>query len=335
MIRPSKILGRRRVMLSRGNARSHTMPPPYNGWNARDALIAMKDDDATILDNWFPERTFVRSRGGTAAHATGLPSFVESLMTWAGPTSSKMFAASGGTIHEVSAAAAVGSPDISSLTNARWQHVNFANSAGNYLYIVNGSDAPRYYNGSSWTTPTITGAGLTASNFIHVNAFKNQLWFVEKNSQSFWYFPVETISGAITEFDLGPRFTLGGYLVATGTWTVDGSNGPSNYGIFVTSKGEVIIYQGTDPGDAGAWQHMGTFNIGAPIGRRCLMSVGGEMVVLTSDGFIGLSQVLPTGRARADRAYSDQISGAVEEVIGKHRSNFGWQAILTRMGIKF
>lgn len=334
MIRSSKISGRRRVRLSRALARSRTLPPPYRGWNARDSLLAMKEDEATILDNWFPERTFVRSRGGSAVHATGLPGFVESLMVWDGPSSAKMFAASGTTIHDVSSVGAVGSAAISSLTNARWQHVNFANSAGNYLYIVNGADAPRYYNGSTWTTPTITGSGLTASDLIHVAVFKNTLLFVEKNSLSFWYFPTEAIAGSITEFNLGPRCDLGGQLQAVGTWTVDGIDGPSNYAAFVTTNGQVVIYQGSDPGDATDWSHLGTLRIGPPIGRRCLMQIGGEIIVLTTDGFVGLSQSATAGRAKGDKAYSDQISGAVESAIKSNKTKFGWQAIFYPDGHK-
>jgi len=292
----------------------------------------MREDEATILDNWFPEESSVRIRRGSASHATGLGSTVESVMTYAGGASEKMFAAADGAVYETTNSGAVGAAEFSSMLNNRWQHDNFGNSAGNFLYIVNGFDAPRYYDGSSWTVPTITGSGLTASNLIYVNAFKRRLFFIEKNTLSFWYFPVETIAGAITRFRLDPLSKLGGYLMAMGNWTVDGGDGIDDYAIFLTSKGEVFIFQGTDPGDANNWAHVGTYRIGAPIGRRCLEKLGSEIIAVTEDGFVPMSQFLPSGRAGGAKALSDRVSGAISDAVRDRRTNFGWQPIVYPAG---
>ena len=157
--------------------RGYTTPAPVKGWNARDSLANMDEADAVILDNWFPEESWVRVRRGHASHATGMVSAVESLMSWSGPTSAKLFAAAGTSIFNATSAGAVGAADLTGLTNARWQHTMFGTSAGNFLYIVNGADAPRYYDGSSWTTPALTGT--TPANMIHMNAFKSRLFFIE------------------------------------------------------------------------------------------------------------------------------------------------------------
>ena len=60
----------------------------------------------------------------------------------------------------------------------RWQWTNFGDGTNNYLIMVNGADAPLYYNGSAWTV--ITGvstpalSGVTLSDLVHVNEYKGR-----------------------------------------------------------------------------------------------------------------------------------------------------------------
>lgn len=328
--RPNKTA--RRPLPVVNKLRGHSTSPPVGGWNARDALANMAEDEAIDLINWFPEESRVRMRRGHASHATGFSSNVETLMSWKGPTSSKLFAVSGPGLYNCTALGTVGSPDISGLTSSRFQHTMFSNSAGSYLFIVNGSDAPMRYNGTSWFTPNLTGSGLTASNLIHINAFKNRLFFVEKDTLNFWYLPVNQVAGTLTKFDLGPQADLGGHLMAMGTWTRDGGSGVDDLAVFITSKGQCIIYQGSDPGVVNDWFLVGVFNIAAPIGRRCFIKVGADLIVITIDGFSQLSRFLAGARTSDRAAMSDKISGAVNEAVRDHRDRFGWQPIFYPLG---
>ena len=315
-------------------SKSDSQPAPVGGWNAREPLADMPDHHAVFMDNFFAERSRVRLRNGSADHATGMTGNVESLMTWTGGASAKMFGAVGTNVYEVTSAGAVGAAEFGSMTNARWQHVNFETAGGHFLYIVNGADAPRYYDGTSWTVPTITGAGLTASNLIYVNEFKERLFFIEKNTMSVWYFPVLTIAGAITEFPMGQLFKLGGHLVAMGSWTLDAGSGLDDYAVFITSEGEVAIYAGTDPGAAADWVLVGIFRMGAPIGQRPLMKVGSSLVVINEDGFSSIADALKAARSSESAHLSDQIREAVNQAVNSYRGNFGWEAILFPAGNK-
>src|ERR1700740_3312882 len=74
-----------------------TIPPPVKGWDASSSLENMDPASAIVLDNWFPEPSYVRLRGGHSSWATGLGSGpVESLMAYHGPSGTeKMFGARG------------------------------------------------------------------------------------------------------------------------------------------------------------------------------------------------------------------------------------------------
>ncbi len=309
-------------------------PAPVGGWNARDPLADMPEQDAVLLDNWFSERSRVRVRNGYKEHATGMTGPIESLMAWTGGASAKLFAAVGGDIFQVTAAGAVGAADLTGLANARWQHVNFETAGGHFLYIVNGANAERYYDGTVWTSPTITHANYTAGDFINVHEFKERLFFIKKNTLDVFYFPVVTIAGAISRFPMGQIFELGGRLVAMGSWTLDAGDGLDDYAVFITSKGEVAIYKGNNPGDANNWTLVGVFRIGAPIGNRPFLQIGSSMIIITEDGFTSLADSLKSARSSESANISDKIREVTNEAVRLHRDKFGWEGILFSAGNK-
>lgn len=306
-------------------------PAPVRGWNARDSLADMRPDEASILDNWFPDGTDVKLRRGYSSHATGLTGAVETLFSYSYGATTKMFAANNSAIYDVTSAGAIGSAEVSGLTNNRWQYVNFGTSGGNFIIAVNGADTCRKYDGSSWGTNSLTGPS-DPTKLININVFKRRLFFIESNSLKFWYLAVESISGALSSFDLAPLCSLGGYLVAMGTWSRDGGNGQDDFAVFITSEGEVVIYQGTDPSDATKWAMVGVFKIGAPIGRRCFFKVGAELVVITVSGYVPLSSSITFAETSQTVALSDRISGAVSKSIRDGGSLFGWQCLLYPKG---
>lgn len=153
--------------------------------------------------------------------------------------------------------------------------------------------------------------GVAVSSLITVTAHKNRLWFAEKATLNAWYLPTSSIAGAATKFGLGGLCKLGGELTAIGSWSRDGGDGADDLLVFVTSEGEVIVYQGTDPASASTWALVGVFRIQRPLGRRCFVKAGADLGVLTVDGPVSLAQVLPAaGSAQRRATLTDKISDA-------------------------
>lgn len=267
-------------------------------------------------------------RGGYTKHATGLPSQVESLFSYAGGATNKLFAASGTAFYDVTSAGAVGAAVVSGLTNARWEYVNITTPGGNFMMCVNGVDKPRLYNGSTWTaidgssTPAITG--VTTTTLDNITLFKNRLWFIQKDTLKAWYLPTLAVGGAAQELDLSAVAKWGGSLVALGTWTIDAGYGVDDNLVFVTNKGEIIVYRGTDPSSASTWALIGVWQIGAPLTKRCMMKYGGDLLVLTLDGLFPLASALQSSRLDPNVALSDKIQGAFATAAQNYKSNFGW-----------
>lgn len=314
-------------------AQQQIVPAPVGGWNKRDPLAQMDPRDAIELINWFPGTSDVRMRRGNEAYATGLPNAVETLAEWAYGGNRKMIAFSAGRVYDVTNPGPVGPPLASDKSNNRWQYVNFGTVGGNYVVAVNGADAPIKFDGStvsdigSGPESAITGSGLDPSRLIGVNLFKSRLFFIERNSMKFWYLPPLAIGGTAEEFDLASRCALGGQLLAMATWTIDGGSGVDDLAVFLTSEGEVVVYQGDDPGTADSWSEVGRYVLPKPIGRRCFMKYGGDILVITENGIFPLSQALITSGATPRVAISDKIRDAFTKAAQMYRNSFGWQGI--------
>ena len=309
---------------------STTVPAPIGGLNTRDAVDMMPEQDAIRLDNFFPGSTDVSLRSGYTDHVTGLPSTIQSLMPYSSGATNKLFAASGSNIYDVTSSGSVGSAVVTSLSNAQFQHVNFTISGGGYLFIVNGADAPRHYNGSAWATPTLSG--VTGTTINNVTVFKERLFFCINNSLSFGYLPINSVAGTVATFNLGSIFNMGGYIQAIGQWTRDGGSGPDDYIVFITNHGEAAIYSGSDPSDAAKWSIVGTFKLPRPIGKRCFINVNSDLVLISEQGFMPLSQTLVTGENAPAVAISDKISGSINTAVNSYKSIFGWEAVLYPRG---
>lgn len=315
-------------------ARTESVPAPIGGWNARDSIAAMPPEDAVILTNWFPTPSNVQLRSGSQNWATGLGNQVNSLMPYNPATGSgKLFAAAGGSVFDVTANGAVGAAVISSLSSDKWKHSNFATSAGPFLGIVNGVDGYYVYNGSSWQQVTsgsspISITGVDPTTLSDITMFASRVFFIQKGSLNAYYLPVGSVGGAAAVFPMQAIFPRGGSLVAMGVWTVDGGYGMQDYLCFVTSEGEIAIYQGTDPSQSSTWSKVGVYQVGTPMGNRCFLKYGGDLLYIGKDGLGPISRLLASSRVNTQVDLSYKIQNAISQATSTYASNFGWSMVL-------
>jgi len=257
----------------------------------------MAPTDAYLLDNMVPGTASVDSRTGCEKFSTAsLGAPVQSMEVYTGATGSKMLAWAGGKMFEVS----TGTPNllVDSLLSSLVVAAMFSNAADNaqHMIIVNGADSPRSYDGTTTTALTMTGVDGSQNTLNYVFAFKGRLYFGQRDKLGFYYLPPGQIQGALEYFDLGQQSKKGGYLVAIGSFS-ESSTGesPNDYIVFVTSEGEYIVYAGYDPSNADAWQLVGRYFSSSPIGRRCLLNYGTDLLILTLEGLLPFSLIRQAG----------------------------------------
>jgi hypothetical protein len=293
------------------------VPAPVGGWNVRDSVADLPEQDAQVLDNWFPRRGRVDTRPGYSSYATGLEGNVETLAELNTGAAKKLLAAANGKLWDISVAGA-GTSKATGFSNNRWYYAQMNGTLG----LVNGEDAPQVYNGT--TVSAMTVSGPTIANLIGVNVFQGRSYFWEDSSASFWYSSVNTFGGALTEFNLSRIGNRGGKITTMETWTHDGGSGSDDFAVFVKDSGDVIVYQGSDPSQ---FALVGVFELSAPIGRRCALKMGGDLLLVTQDGYISMAGALTQGRITERGILSTKIGPAVSEDAKNYGTSFGWQPI--------
>lgn len=180
---------------------------------------------------------------------------------------------------------------------------------------------------------TITVTGVSESALSQVWLFKERLFFVEKNTSSAWYLPVESIGGAATEIDLGSVFRKGGALLFGATWSLDSGSGLDDVCLFVSDQGEIAVYEGTDPSSASTWALAGVYEIGKPLNKHAYFRAGGDLAIVTEDGIIPVSEALRKDRAALQAvALTYPIEDAWKAAVANRTSSYPISATLWQSG---
>jgi hypothetical protein len=266
-------------------------PAPIAGWVTNENLASQRPDSAYVLDNFWVNRGSIAIRGGSQAHVDVTGDIVSLHNYSAG---AEFYAADATAIYEFEATTANGttlSPVVSGQSSGAWISTETQNDAGSFLTLVNGDDDLQLYDGSTWYTVTlvsathsITGSGLSGTDaFKYVWNYRNRVWFVQKESMNAWYLGVNSVSGAATKFPLAGVFRKGGTLHSGASFSLDSGDGPSNMVVFMSSQGEIAIYQG-DP--AIDFSLVGLYDVGVPLSTEPYVQIGGDLLIATRAGLI-------------------------------------------------
>ena len=119
------------------------------------------------------------------------------------------------------------------------------------------------------------------------------------------------------------------------TLNIDGGEGVDDLLALIMSSGEVLIYSGSDP-SASNFALVGTYRIAEPVNeKRAIAKLGGDVIVMTKEGYLPLSQVVRqdiVGNKAA--AISEKIRGTVINQVKTTGSSTGWQIFVSPDGDK-
>lgn len=297
------------------------LPAPLKGWNTRDPFEAMDPLDAILIDNWYPDFQGLVTRNGFASFASGLGAGPVQTLAWfnSGSTS-KLLGACSGAIYDITAGGAPGAALASGFSADAWQTVLF----NNHLFWANGRDSVQIFDGTAVSTATFTG--VTLSTLAGVISAHNRLCFWTGTDAGFWYGPVNGITGPLTFFDLSSVSASGGNLVTMDRLSYDGGSGIQDYTCFFMSSGEMLMYSGTDPSNAGNWALVGSYPIAPPVAKRSLARYGGDIYITTANDHQQLSRLLLALRL-GETPPRSKATGAVKEAYIAGSSLAGWQAL--------
>jgi len=284
-------------------------PMPLEGLNYQVSLLTAPPTAALLLDNMVPVSDGLEIRGGWRdwiPEASRFANEVRTIIPFTAQVAanSRLFCSTAdavGLVYNVSTlnAAPVLSltPSTASATPGEWYYTNFNTPGGSFLCMVSKGAGYYYYSAAGgWVEPTLTfpvGDTTTAKDFTFCWTWKNRLWFLKHNSAVAYYLPISSISGALQSFDLSIQLVHGGSLTFALNWTYDSGRGIDDGLIFASTEGDVIVYQGTDPASITTFSLQGTWYVGRfPMGRRCFVSLGGDVLLLTEYGITKMSDLV-------------------------------------------
>lgn len=317
-----------------GRARKVTLPVPVGGWNTRDSDTRISPLFAQKFTNLVSSRNGIRPRKNPVLFASASASVEPTaLMVHNGTDGTEtMFVAVTGKVFDVSSGGASNTPDLSV-----GGIMSYANVNGRLVW-ANGFDAPQGYDGSTWSVQPISvdpaTTAVTAASLAGLFPFKNRVYWWKFNKLGFWYSTLDTIGDSLKFFDLSYVAREGGDLLTITRYTVDGGSGPDDYPVFITSKGEALIYQGTNPNDASTWAFVGSFMLGQPPlptnpqRAHLAESWGAQTWVITCQDYVALPQAVTTEGIVSPSL----LAGEIQRLVRDYGTEHGWQALLYPKG---
>lgn len=323
---------------------------PVEGWNAFDSLDNMPPTAAIVLDNLIPGPGRVQTRPGTFEYydlGTGVP--CETVASLHSANESKLVAASAGGVWDITdptvvqvLAAAQASEELAppgTFSNDRWQTSNFRKADENGILIMcNGVDITQVYDPTKIAPdkfkPVLDDLGVVA-DFIGVEVFKGRCYYWKDNDDAFYYTDAGAYQGDFNRFPLGAFVQKGGKLVQITTWTQqDSGDGRDDFLVFVFDTGEILVYQGDDPGGIGFFEMVGRYNTAPVLSVRGNDKYGSDVIVMTKDGYVDLSSIIQQGRTSDVPQFSRLIHDAIVKETSIRSGLFGWDCrLFSRAGL--
>jgi hypothetical protein len=284
-------------MPKRSTARSVTIPPPVMGWNTVDPISEMDPRYAVEAINFFSNGATVDLRSGygnytTALGASGSVLGVFELALQSG-VRKLVGCGSDGTAYDCTTAGAGSSlGSVGAAGNVTFSGVNFRNR----LFIKQRSTSQDVYQwdgaAASFSAAAFTGPSGDDKALLGISVYKSRLYFLG-NDASVWYGGIDSITGALTQFDVQSVLTLGGKLYYGGGVQKTGDVNAELFA-FISDRGEVLLYSGSYPG-ASEWALVGHYYMPPPVGRSAFFNWGANLVIITYQGLVLLSEVLNGG----------------------------------------
>ena len=308
-----------------------SVPSPVGGLNFRDPISEMPATDAMVLNNFIPQRTGCLLRKGWQYSCNVLDDPVTSLFSYnaADSADNKLFAASGGSIWDVTDEDAVESQASTGSTDGIWSTTQFALVSGEVvlLAVSPGAGYWVYEATTGWTQTTPTNLPTDLSS---IAVWKNRVWFTEDKTSTVYYLEdVDAIDGIAVAFEMGSLLRNGGSVRGLINWTLDSGFGVDDYLVVVGTEGDVGVWQGTDPTSAATFGLKGVWYVGpVPSIGRFFTAYGGDVMILSELGLVPMSRLVNGQFSEIQPGPSSKIQSVLSPLIVKYRNDPSWDVIL-------
>lgn len=189
--------------------------------------------------------------------------------------------------------------------------------SGNVI-IADGLSLPLRYDGTEFRLANFTAEvgpnPATCDGFI---AHHDRAYFWKTDGPlEFLYGDVGAVQGPLQRFPLGRLGNVTGSIKSMLSLTIDAGHGMNDALCIITSTGQMVLYEGLDPSDAGDWRLLARVQGAKPIGNRSFAQVGSDAWMLTPQGIVSVAEAVRSSVlalvSDITQPISDEITALVE-----------------------
>lgn len=172
-----------------------------------------------------------------------------------------------------------------------------------------------------------TDSGKDPTEFTGAFAHHDRLYFWDRRELSFYYAKeVGGIMGDLVRFPLDRLGNITGTVAFISSMTVNAARTISDVLVIGTTSGEIIMYEGLDPGDAQGWSLLGRIATKArPVAAAGIENFGSDLWVLTSRGIVSVRDSLAQGAMALAQSVARPISDMLVDLVQQYGDVDGWQ----------
>jgi hypothetical protein len=205
--------------------------------------------------------------------------------------------------------------------------------------IADGKGPPITFDGTSFQERVFTtSTGVDPETFDGVLIHHDRPYFWRENGDlEFYYGDVGAVQGPLSRFPLGRLGNITGKMVAMASLTIDAANNLNDSLCVVTSSGNIVVYEGLDPGDPQDWRLSARVKSAPPISKFGFVKVGGDIWMLTASGLVSIVDSIRRGVLALVGNVSRPVASGIRDLIATgqgewqlHISADGAQVILNR-----
>lgn len=202
-----------------------------------------------------------------------------------------------------------------------------------YAVLVDGAGPPMIANTTSVQNASFTtSTGKSPDTFDGMVAHQDRLFFWQTLDElDFYYGDVGAITGTLTRFPMGRLGNITGAMLTCKSLTIDAGSGMNDVLAIFTTTGQIVAYEGNDPGDAGAWRQSSRIRVSPAISAEAFVQVGADLWMLTAAGVVS---VLDTLR-QSSLALVNTVSRPVQQQLVDQIAEGGdWSMHLSADGLR-
>jgi hypothetical protein len=264
-----------------GTTRAGAFPLPVAGYDARADERASSPKVAAVLHNLRPTGTGLRSRPALDT-ITGPSDTIQRIPVDFGRRRGSIELSPTGASYEGAV-----------LTGRFAGDALHAQISGNVLIADRTAGLVRFDGARFFKDEFTVPEGVALSRLDGVTAHHDRVFAWDTGGPpDFYYGAVGAVMGPLTRFPLSRLGNVTGRIRAMLSLTRDSGAGSNDALAIFTDTGQIVVYEGFDPGDASDWRLAGRVTGAAPRSRLGFAQVGPDAWMLTAHGIVPVSAAL-------------------------------------------